>query len=205
MPWQATPLSERTSAAPCLPRRSRFYQAKLDSKHLVSGENDWGMLPDLYVIMITSFDPFGADYMMYTVQNKFAELPNKPYEDGLTFIYFNTEGKKGGNNEIKSLLTYIKSSIIENVKDETTEKLHHCTKQVKQSSEVRGKYMTIGEYFYEAKEEGRKEGHAAGLEQATIQMSQLILLLTEAGRTEDLIRAAKDTDFCNQLLEEFEL
>ena len=39
-----------------LPKRSRFYQAKLDSKGLESGEKNWDMLPDLYVIMITSSD-----------------------------------------------------------------------------------------------------------------------------------------------------
>ncbi len=146
-------------------RRSRFYQAKLDSKNLASGTDDWGLLPDLYVIMITSYDPFNEDYMLYTVRNKFEELPEKPYEDGLTFFYFNTEGKKGGNTQIKSLLTYIRSSIISNVTDETTEKLHQYVEQVKHSSEVRGKYMTIGEYFDAARNEGRAEGRIEGREE----------------------------------------
>jgi len=58
-----------------LPKRSRFYQAKLDGKYLESGEKSWNMLPDLYVIMITSYDPFGYDYMMYTVHNQCKEVP----------------------------------------------------------------------------------------------------------------------------------
>jgi len=36
-------------------------------------------------------------------------------------------------------------------------------------------------------------------------MGRLILCLTEAGRTEDLIKAANDTSFRNQLIKEFNL
>lgn len=88
-----------------LPKRSRFYQAKLDSKNLESGEENWNKLPELYIIMITNYDPFGEGYMMYTVRNKFDEFPDKAYEDGLTFIYFNTEGTIGGNIKSKPFIT----------------------------------------------------------------------------------------------------
>lgn len=33
---------------------------------------------------------FGEDYMMYTVQNQCVEIPQLEYDDGLQFIYFNT-------------------------------------------------------------------------------------------------------------------
>ncbi len=85
-----------------LPKRSRYYQAKLDSKGLESGEKNWDMFPDLYVIMITSYDPFGYDYMMYTIHNKCDELPELEYKDGLKYIYFYTKGKKGGSKEVKA-------------------------------------------------------------------------------------------------------
>ncbi len=78
----------------CLPKRNRFYQAKIDSTYLKSGENDFDKLPNLYVITIMNYDPFGADYMMYTVCNKCEEVPELPYEDGLRFVYFNTKGTK---------------------------------------------------------------------------------------------------------------
>jgi len=154
-----------------LPKRSRFYQAKLDGKYLESGEKSWNMLPDLYVIMITSYDPFGYDYMMYTVHNQCKEIPELEYEDGLTYLYFYTGGKKGGNKEIKSLLTYLKSSIIENVEDEVTQSIHESVEKIKRSAEVRGKYMTVGEImdyykdlgYEEGKAEGKTEGLLAGL------------------------------------------
>ncbi len=98
-----------------LPKHNRFYQAKIDSRNLKSGEDDFENLPNLFVIMITNYDPFGYDYMMYTIQNKCKELPQLEYEDGLMFIYFNTTGTKGGNSSIKALLNFIQKSKIENV------------------------------------------------------------------------------------------
>ena len=127
-----------------------------------SGESNWNMLPDLYVIMITSYDPFGYDYMMYTVHNQCKEIPELEYEDGLTYLYFYTGGKKGGNKEIKSLLTYMQSSIIENVKDEATRSIHASVEKIKRSAEVRGKYMTVGEIMDYYKDLGYEEGKAEG-------------------------------------------
>ena len=51
-----------------LPKHNRFYQAKIDSRYLHSGENNFAKLPNLYVVTILNYDPFGYDYMMYTVQ-----------------------------------------------------------------------------------------------------------------------------------------
>lgn len=79
-----------------LPRHNRFYQAKIDSRYMKSGDDDFARMPNLYVITITNFDPFGYDYMMYQISNQCREVPELSYEDGLQFIYFYTKGKKGG-------------------------------------------------------------------------------------------------------------
>lgn len=57
-----------------LSRHNRFYQAKIDSRYLKSGERDFSKLPKLYVLTFTDFDPFGYDYMMYTIQNQCLEV-----------------------------------------------------------------------------------------------------------------------------------
>lgn len=75
-----------------LPTHNRFYQAKIDSRTLKSGEKNFLNLPNLYVITITDFDPFGYDYMMYTIENRCREIPKMSYRDGLQFIYFYTKG-----------------------------------------------------------------------------------------------------------------
>lgn len=145
-----------------LPKHNRFYQAKIDSRNLKSGNTDFIKLPNLFVITITNYDPFGYDYMMYTVQNQCKEISELEYEDGLMFIYFNTTGTKGGNSSMKALLNFIQNSTISNVTDEVTQKLHDCISRVKISPELRMEYMKWDAMiFYErrdAKNEGKIEG-----------------------------------------------
>lgn len=85
-------------------KHNRFYQAKIDSQNLASGERDFVNLPNLFVVTITNYDPFGYDYMLYTIHNKCDEIPELEYEDGLRFLYFYTGGKNGGNATVKQFL-----------------------------------------------------------------------------------------------------
>ncbi len=75
-----------------------------------SGARDFGKIPNLYVLTILNFDPFGYDYMMYTVKNRCLEIPEMEYEDGL---HFYTNGTKGGNEEPHTLLQYLQDSRVE--------------------------------------------------------------------------------------------
>lgn len=137
-------------------RHNRFYQAKIDSKGLKSGERNFNKLPNLYVITILNEDPFGYDYMMYRVRNRCEEVPEAEYEDGLTYIYFYTGGSKGGSDDIQSMLKYFKHSTEENVTNEITRKLHDYVGRVKIQPEVRDAYMTFEDkIYYERKEEAR--------------------------------------------------
>lgn len=122
-------------------------------------------MPNLYVISITNYDPFGYDYMMYTIRNHCQEVPSLNYDDGLTFIYFYTGGHKGGNEDIHAMLRYLADSRRENVTDPSTEELHDYVCHVKEIPEVKMGYMTMEEYvkyraqdwIEEAKEEAKKE------------------------------------------------
>ena len=82
------------------PRHNRYYQAKIDGHHVESGLTDFSKVPNLYIITITNFDIFGRNQMVYTFNNQCKELPALPYDDGLTFLYFNT--KKILKNPIKN-------------------------------------------------------------------------------------------------------
>lgn len=134
-----------------LAKHNRFYQAKIDSRYLKSGETNFSKMPNLYVITITNYDPFGYDYMMYTFHNKCEEVPDLNYKDGLEFIYFNTVGTKGGNPEIKALLNYFKKSTINNVTDKTTKEVNDYINKVKILPEVKVEYMKFEEIIYYAK------------------------------------------------------
>lgn len=150
-------------------KHNRYYQAKIDSRNLQSGEKDFVRLPNLFVMMITNYDPFGYGYMLYTVHNRCDEVPELEYEDGLRFLYFNTTGTKGGSEALKRMLAYIQDSKSQNATDDATQRLHDIVSQVKESPEVRDAYMMWEEkIFYErrdAKEEGRLEGRLEGREE----------------------------------------
>lgn len=140
-----------------IPKHNRFYQAKIDSRYLKSGETDFSKLPNLYVITITNFDPFGHDYMMYTIKNQCVELPELEYNDGLRFYYFNTNGTKGGSKEIKVMLQYIQDSKESNATDDATKEVHDYVSKVKVSPEVKFEYMKFDELMAYAELDGKRK------------------------------------------------
>ena len=117
------------------------YQARIDGKGLQSGEKDFTRLPNLYVLTVTDFDPFGEGKMVYTVHNMCEEVPELKYEDGLRFYYFYTDGQKDGNEELRTVLRYMKDS---RAVDAATRGLHGYVEKVKIRPEVRVAYMRLG-------------------------------------------------------------
>ncbi len=145
------------------PRHNRFYQAKIDSTLMKSGDNNFSRMPNLYVLTITNFDIFGEDYMMYSFHNQCKEVPEIEYDDGLNFIYFYTGGTKGGSTEIKSMLRYLQKSTEDNISDNATRKIHELVNQVKILPEVKREYMRFEELMLYAQQKGYANGHAEGL------------------------------------------
>ena len=94
-----------------LPRRVRFYHAKIDSGSLAAGE-DYGKLRNVAVIFITTYDPFERGRMLYTVRNGCVEEPDIPYDDGAETLFLYTRGEKGNPPEkLRELLRYMEHSM----------------------------------------------------------------------------------------------
>lgn len=136
-----------------MPRHNRYYQAKIDGRYVKRGLKDFSQIPNLYVITITDYDLFGRDYMMYTVHNKCEEIPDMEYDDGLQFLYFYTEGKKGGSQSIKNMLTYIRNSETKNAVDDATKMIDFYVSRAKKLPEVEAGYMTLGDWIDSIKED----------------------------------------------------
>ena len=97
-----------------LPRRVRFYHAKIDAQSLKSG-TDYSTLKRVMVIMITSYDPFDRNRMIYTIRRKCVEEPDMPYDDGAETIFLYTKGTEGDPpKELRELLYYMENSTEEN-------------------------------------------------------------------------------------------
>ncbi len=136
-----------------LPKRSRYYQALSDVKLLDAGV-DYDLLPDMWTIWILPYDPFGFEYMLYSVKNIVEECPEIEYNDGVRKIFLYTKGKNGGTQALKDLLTYMQNSNEENAVDEELRKLHSNVNRLKHSKEIGVKYMQMYEVIkYKVKEE----------------------------------------------------
>ena len=105
------------------PKKIRFSQAQIDKNSMSSGNNDFSCLPELFIVNITNYDPFGDDQMVYTFQKRCIEAPELVYNDGVTSLYFNTTGTKGGSEELKNFLEYLEKSEPEKAVTSATQEL----------------------------------------------------------------------------------
>lgn len=148
-----------------LPKRMRFYHSIIDADSLKSGM-DYSHLKKVVVIMITPFDPFGYDHMIYTIKNSCMEIPDLPYDDGARTIFLYTKGKKGDvSKELREFLEYMEDTREENVKNETLENIHKMVEIVKRDKGVTLEYMKIFEREQMLREQGREWGREEGREE----------------------------------------
>lgn len=156
-----------------LPKRSRFYQALTDVKLLETGV-DYDKLPDMWTIWILPYDPFGMDYMLYSVKNRVEESPEIEYNDGVRKLFLYTKGRKGGTEALRNLLIYLESSKEENAVDEELKRLHSNVERLKCSKEVGVKYMHMQEVIKYKVEEEVEEIIAGVKEQITQQVTEQV-------------------------------
>lgn len=161
-----------------IPKRVRFYHAKIDSESLKAGE-DYLNLRKVIVVMIMPFDPFGYDQIIYTIQNKCLEVPELPYDDGAKTMFLYTRGKKGTvSRSLKELLRYMEESTEENATNKELKRIHSMVTKVKQDAEVTVGYMKWAETQRRWTEEGREEGRAM----------EIVRLCREFGQSEEAIK-----------------
>ena len=96
----------------------------------------------MFVIFITTYDPFGLDRMVYTVKSGCIEVPELPYEDGVRTIFLYTKGTKGDPpEELREFLYYMEHTSKENAKTENLKRLHEMVTAVKRDGKVGLTYM----------------------------------------------------------------
>ena len=140
-----------------LPRRVRFYHSKIDGHSLRAGD-DYSLLKKVVVIMITSYDPFGKDRMIYTLQTCCKEEPDMEYDDGAATLFFYTKGKVGTvSEELRKLLNYMEESSAENADSDTLREIHRMVETVRYDKEVSLEYMKAYEREQMVREQGKKE------------------------------------------------
>ena len=202
-----------------LAKRSRFYQALIDSTLLAPGRDvSFHHLPESYLIMITPFDLWGYGKYRYTFRMRCKEQPDLYLEDGIGRIFLNTRGTNDGevNPELAELLHYMENSTDETAemcRSEKVRELHRRVSEVKASEEFGVKYMQAWEEKIYERMEGKEEGLAEGMEKGMEKgrelgekrVSALTQCLLKAKRYDDLERAAADGEYRERLCREYGL
>ena len=148
-----------------LPKRVRFYHAKIDAHSLKSGES-YRMLKKVIVIMITPYDPFGLNHMIYTIRNKCEEIPDMQYDDGARTVFLYTKGTEGNPpEELKQFLHYMEHTTEENATTDNLRSIHQMVNLVKQDEEVSLQYMKIFEREEMLIQQGIEQGIEQGIQQ----------------------------------------
>ena len=188
-----------------LPKRMRYYHGLIDTQLLSSGA-DYSSLPNMIIIVILPYDPFGKNRMVYTIRNLCSEAPGLPYDDGARKIFLYTKGTEGNPSQaLKDMLKYIEKSTDDNVTNQDIASIQQLVKKVKNKKEVGINYMKSWEVEKMARDEGYMEGKIDGQEDMQDKINQLNILLSESGRTEDIIKSARDKQYQEKLFQEFHL
>ncbi len=200
-----------------LPKRMRYYHGLIDTKLLSAGAG-YDKLPNVFIIFILPYDPFDKNRMVYTVRNCCMEDTSILYDDGARKIFLYTKGTEGNPSQaLKDMLKYIEKSTAENITNQDIASVSELVNKVKKRKEVGISYMKSWEIEQMARDEGYAEGHDAGyteghdaghksgMQDGISKVNRLIQLLSEAGRMDDIVKAAKDKEYQDSLLKEFHL
>lgn len=120
------------------------------------------------------------------------------YNDGIRKVFLYTDGKYGGSEELKKLLSYIKKSKFENVSDTQLEKLHRGVEEIKNNSAIGVKYMQMWEVLELEKKESWEDGKAEGKADSVIELLEEIEVIPES--LKQTIFSQKDITTLNQWL-----
>lgn len=174
-----------------LPKRSRYYQALMDSESLRKGIS-YHFLSDSYVIFICTFDPFGQGKYIYTFENTCKEDQELTLNDRTVKVFFNTKSKwEDIPQNIKNLFDYIEYGI---VRDELTQELDSEVRKLRNNDEWWATYMKSVTWEMDAREDGR----IIGLEEGRIEgrdnlLTEQITKKLQKGKSKEQISEELET------------
>lgn len=192
-----------------LPKRMRYYHGLIDTQLLSSG-TEYENLPNVIIIVILPYDPFGQNRMVYTIQNQCLEDNTISYVDGAKKIFLYTKGTEGNpGKSLRNMLKYIENTTDSNITNQDIAFIHNLVNKVKHKKEVGINYMKSWEMEEMARkrgmQEGLKEGLEEGLKEGCNKVNQLNIKLSMLGRTSDIIKSANDMKYQELLFQEFNL
>ena len=165
-----------------LGKRVRYYHGQIDMELLLSG-SDYTELPEVYVIFICDFDPFGKKKYRYTFTKQCEEEPGAQLQEGCKSIFLSTRGENDREvpGELVSFLNFVKADLSESetdFKDDFVEKLQNTIRRIKSNREMEERFMIFEEMLRDERAEGKAE--------AVLEM--LLELMNDLGEIPDELR-----------------
>lgn len=165
-----------------LGRRSRYYHSQIDMELMLSGTG-YAELPDVYVIFICDFDPFGERKYRYTFRHLCQENQNLGMQDGSITIFLSTRGENRTEvpEALARFLDFVRADAegAKNFEDVYIQRLQDTIRRIKSSREMEERFMILEEMLKDERAEGRAEGKAEG------KAESILLLLQELGTVPD--------------------
>ena len=173
-----------------LGKRVRYYHGQIDMELLLSG-SDYTELPEVYVIFICDFDPFGKKKYRYTFTKQCEEEPGAQLQEGCKSIFLSTRGENDREvpGELVSFLNFVKADLSESetdFEDDFVEKLQNTIRRIKSNREMEERFMIFEEMLRDERAEGKAEGIAEGKTEAVLEM--LLELMKDLGEIPDELR-----------------
>lgn len=150
---------------PYLAKRTRSYQAHIDTHQLKPGEH-YDLLKPCFLIFICKFDPFGQGMYGYSFENSCNEIEGLKLGDEVYKLFFNTTGTKGEvSDRLKELLKYMNDSRaypVHKTSDELIRKINVRVEQSLKNVEWRLAYMVFQVHQRDAELRGERRGEQRG-------------------------------------------
>ena len=140
-----------------LPKRTRYYQAMLDTDMLQKGQ-DYDELSPTYIIFFCLFDFFQDSQRIYTFKKRCLENLELELPDEATTMILNTKGTHGDiSKDIKSFYDYVNNHI---VTTDFTKQIDDEISYLKLDTKVRREFMLMEARLLDERREGIAEGEA---------------------------------------------
>lgn len=188
----------QVASKPELGKRTRYYHSQIDMELLLSG-SDYTELPDVFVIFICDFDPFGSQKYRYTFERQCEEDSDLRLQEGCKTIFLSTSGNNDWevSGELVKFLNFVKADLSESetdYEDDFVKKLQESIRRIKSDREMEERFMIFEEMLRDERAEGKAEGRAEGKAEAVLE------LLEELGDVPESLRSKIATENDLELL-----
>lgn len=123
-------------------RFRRLEELNLIDTQLLSSGAGYTKLPNVVVIVILPYNPFGQNRMVYTIQNQCLEDNAVSYDDGARKIFLYTKGTEGNPSQaLRDMLKYIQNTTDYNITNQDIASVHELVSPIPRSRVAR--YWTL--------------------------------------------------------------